>query len=127
MRTITTNDALKPSGHYSQAIVDQGLVYVSGQLPFDWQTGAAIQGTAAEQAEAALTNLQRVLRAADSDLDRVLRCTVYVSDIAHWDEVNVVYSRCFGEHRPARSIVPTGPLHFGFLVEIDAIAKTSTP
>ena len=122
MQIVSTDDALKPSGHYSQAIAHQGLVYVSGQLPFDWRSGEKILGSAGEQATAALTNLARVLEAAGSSRQQVLRCTVYVSDIADWDEINTAYAAFFGDHKPARAIVPTGPLHFGFKVEIDAIA-----
>ena len=122
MKTISTDDALKPSGHYSQAMSHNGLVYVSGQLPFDWQSGEPIHGDAGVEAAATLTNLKRILEAAGSSLDQVLKCTVYVADIAYWDEINDVYSRFFGDHKPARAIVPTGPLHFGFKVEIDAIA-----
>ncbi len=122
MLIVTTDDALKPSGHYSQAITHQGLVYVSGQLPFDWQSGEKILGAAGDEAAAALTNLGRVLEAAGSSRENVLRCTIYVSDIAFWDEINAVYAAFFGDHKPARAIVPTGPLHFGFKIEIDAIA-----
>jgi len=125
MQEISTDDALKPSGHYSQAIVHQGLVYVSGQLPFDWRSGQKILGSAGEQAAATLTNLGRVLEAAGSSRDQVLRCTLYVSDITFWDEINAAYAEFFGDHKPARAIVPTGPLHFGFKVEIDAIAAVN--
>lgn len=126
MITVSTDDALKPSGHYSQAISHNGTMYVSGQLPFDWQTGEAIHGSPGVEARAVLTNLERVLDAGGTNKNRVLRCTVYISDIAFWDEINAVYAEFFGEHKPARAIVPTGPLHFGFKVEIDAIAATGT-
>ena len=124
MKSISTDDALKPSGHYSQAISHNGTLYVSGQLPFDWRTGEPIHGSPSEEARAALTNLGRVLEAAGASIEEVLRCTVYVSDIAFWDEINAVYADFFGDHKPARSIVPTGPLHFDFKVEVDAIAST---
>ncbi|MEO1527123.1 MAG: Rid family detoxifying hydrolase [Planctomycetota bacterium] len=126
MKTIATDDALRASGHYSQAIAHEGLIYVSGQLPFDFRTGEPIHGSAGSQAAAAITNLERVLVAGGSALDQVLRCTVYLSDIADWDEINAVYAQHFGEHKPARAVVPTGPLHFGFKVEIDAIAIVSS-
>ena len=122
MKKISTDDALKPSGHYTQAIVNNGVVYVSGQLPFDWKTGDPIKGSVGEQTAATLTNLSRVLEAAGSGMERAIRCTVYIPDIADWDEVNAVYAEHFGSHKPARAIVPTGPLHFGFKIEIDAIA-----
>ncbi len=119
---IATNDELRASGHYSQAVVHNGFVYVSGQLPFDFKSGEPVHGSAKEQARAVLTNLNRVLQAADSRLELVLRCTLYLSDIQLWDEVNEVYSEFFGEHKPARTVVPTTPLHFGFKIEADAIA-----
>ncbi len=122
MQNISTDDALKPSGHYSQATIHQGVCYVSGQLPFDWRTGEKILGSPSDEASAALTNLGRVLEAAGSGKDQVMRCTVYLSDIKFWDEVNEVYAAFFGNHKPARAIVPTGPLHFGFKVEIEAVA-----
>jgi 2-iminobutanoate/2-iminopropanoate deaminase len=75
-----------------------------------------------EQTEQALKNLAQVLKEANSDLSRVIKTTVYISDIKFWDRVNEVYGRLFGAHRPARSIVPTKELHYGFQVEIEAIA-----
>ena len=73
-----------------------------------------------------LNNLKAILHASGSDLARVLKVTIYVSDIELWGKVNEVYSRVFGEHRPARSVVPTKDLHFGFLIELDAIAAVIT-
>ena len=67
-------------------------------------------------------NLSAILEAAESSIAQVIKTTVYVSDIALWDRVNAVYSRFFGEHRPARAVVPTRDLHFGFQIEIEAIA-----
>ena len=67
-------------------------------------------------------NLSEILKAAGSDIDQVIKTTIYVSDIELWDRVNAVYSSFFGEHRPARAVVPTRDLHFGFQIEIEAIA-----
>lgn len=122
MKTITTEDAPAAAGHYSQAIVHEGLVFVSGQLPLDPVTRAPNSGEVEEQVELVLRNLAAVLEAAGSGIDQVLRTTVYVSDIALWGRVNAAYAAFFGDHRPARSVVPTRELHFGCLVEIDAIA-----
>lgn len=122
IRTVSTPAAPRPAGHYSQAVVHGGLVFVSGQLPVDPASGAVLSGTAGEQARAALANLAAILAAAGSGLDRVLRVTVYVSDIASWAEVNATYAEVFGDHRPARTVVPTRDLHYGCLVEVDAIA-----
>lgn len=122
MRKISTENAPKPAGHYSQAIVHNDLVYVSGQLPIDPKTGEKRIGSIEEQTEQALKNLSEILKAAGANLNQVIKTTVYVSDIELWDRVNAVYSRFFGEHRPARAVVPTRNLHFGFQIEIEAIA-----
>lgn len=122
MREVTTPDAPQPAGHYAQGIVHNGLVYVSGQLSVDPRSGEKRAGSIEEQTEQALRNVAAVLEAAGSGIERVLKTTVYVSDIALWDRVNAVYGRFFGEHRPARAVVPTRDLHYGFQVEIEAIA-----
>jgi 2-iminobutanoate/2-iminopropanoate deaminase len=122
MIAISTPDAPQPAGHYAQAIVHNGLVYVSGQLPVDPTTGDKRLGSIEEQAEQALKNVAAILKAAGSDLGHVLKTTVYVSDISLWGRVNAVYATFFGDHRPARAVVPTRELHYGFQVEIEAIA-----
>jgi 2-iminobutanoate/2-iminopropanoate deaminase len=122
MEIILTENAPAPRGHYSQAVVHAGLVYVSGTLPLDPATGQPAGGEVEAQAERALENLKAVLEAAGSGLDCVLKTTVYVSDISLWSRVNAVYARYFGDHRPARTMAPVSALHYGCLVEIDAIA-----
>lgn len=124
MREISTPNAPKPAGHYSQAIVHNNLVYVSGQLPVDPETGEKKIGSIEEQTEQVLKNLAGILKAAGCGTDQVIKTTVYISDMELWGRVNAVYSRFFGEHRPARAVVPTRNLHFGFQVEIEAIATT---
>jgi 2-iminobutanoate/2-iminopropanoate deaminase len=125
MVEILTPNAPTPAGHYSQAIVHGDTVYVSGQLAIDPQTGEKCLGSIEEQTEQALKNVAEILKAANSDVSKVLKTTVYVSDIALWDRVNAVYARFFGEHRPARAVVPTRDLHYGFQIEIEAIAFVS--
>ena len=122
MQTITTDSAPPPAGHYSQAIVHGGLVYVSGQLPIDPESGKPQIGSIEEQARLTIANLASILEAAGSGLTHVIKTTVYVSDIDLWGRVNAVYAECFGEHRPARAVVPTRDLHFGCQVEIEAVA-----
>jgi 2-iminobutanoate/2-iminopropanoate deaminase len=122
MKGILTPDAPVPAGHYSQAIEHNGMVYVSGQLPIDPGTGEKRIGSIEEQTAQALKNVAEILKAANSDLNQVVKTTVYISDIDLWDRVNEVYSTTFGEHRPARAVVPTRNLHFGFQIEIEAIA-----
>jgi 2-iminobutanoate/2-iminopropanoate deaminase len=124
IKRINTPNAPTPAGHYSQATVYNGLVFVAGQLSIDPATGAHKTGAIEEQTELALNNVLAILQAAGSDWSRVLKMTVYVADINLWDAVNKVYSRMLGEHRPARAVIPTGALHHGFLIEIDAVAAT---
>jgi 2-iminobutanoate/2-iminopropanoate deaminase len=112
----------RPAGHYSQAVVHGGLVYVSGQLPADLETGTMRIGHVEEQTELTLANVGRILEAAGSGLDQVLQMTVYVSSIDDWPAVNAAYARVMGEHRPARAVVPVPALHYGAAVEIQAVA-----
>jgi len=122
LKAISTSGAPAPAGHYSQAIVHDGLVFVSGQLPIDPLTGEKRIDSIEEQTRQALKNVEAILVAANSSLENVLKVTVYVSDIKLWGRVNKVYSEFFGEHHPARAVVPTRDLHFGFQIEVDAIA-----
>lgn len=125
MKSVLTAKAPKPVGHYTQAMVHNDLVFVSGQLPIDPQTGEKYLGAIEEQTEQALKNVAEILKAAGSDVDRVIKTTVYIANIELWDRVNSVYARFFGEHRPARAVVPSRELHFGFQIEIEAIAALS--
>lgn len=125
MKTISTSSAPAPAGHYSQAVVHGGLVFVSGQLPIDPLTGEKRIDSIEEQTRQALKNVAAILTAANSSLDNVLKVTVYVSDIDLWGRVNEVYAEFFGKHRPARAVVPTRELHHGFQIEIEAIASVT--
>ncbi|MBH38314.1 enamine deaminase RidA [bacterium] len=122
MDIIQTDLAAEPLGHYSQAITHNGLVYVSGQLPIDPQDSSLFLETVEDQTLQTLKNVQAVLEASNSDKSLVLKSTVYISDISIWAQVNQVYASFFGDHRPARSAVPTKHLPKGYLVEIDVIA-----
>ena len=122
MKSVKTDKAPAPGGHYSQAIVHNGLVYVSGQLPVDPKTGEKQTGSMEDQTRLVLKNLSAILEASGSNLGSVLKVTVYIADISLWGNVNEVYAEVFGNHRPARAIVPTRDLHFGFKIEVDAVA-----
>lgn len=122
IKFVETPNAPKPAGHYSQATVHNGVVYVAGQLPINAQTGERRTGPIEEQTELVLRNISEILRAAGSGLDRILKMTIYVSDIEHWSRVNAVYERVLGAHRPARAIVPVKELHYGFQIEVEAVA-----
>lgn len=123
IKRIYTPNAPKPAGHYSQATVYDGLVFVAGQLSI-LPNGEYKFGSIEEQTEQALRNVHEILKAAGSDWDRVLKMNISVADINLWDGVNAVYARVLGEHRPARAVIPTGKLHYEFLIEIEAIAAT---
>ncbi len=122
MKSISTPNAPAPAGHYSQAVVHDGLVFVSGQLPVDPLTGEKRIESIEEQTRQVLSNIAAILEASNSGIGLVLKITVYISDIELWGRVNEVYTEFFGEHRPARAVVPTRELHFGFQIEIEAIA-----
>ena len=97
-------------------------MYVAGQLAIDPATGEKILSSIEDQTERALTNISEILKAAGSSLDRVLRMTVYITDISLWGAVNTVYARMLGEHRPARAVIPVRDLHYGFQIEIECVA-----
>ena len=125
MKPISTPAAPLARGHYSQAIVHAGLVYVAGQLPIF--PGATQRRPAGFEAEArqVIANVAAILEAAGSSLAHIVRATVYIADVAHWPEFNRVYAEMLGEHRPARTVVPVAQLHHGYLVEMDVIAAIS--
>ena len=122
MKTIVSDRAPAARGHYSQAVVHGGLVYVAGQLPFAPGEAEPRPRSFEEQARQVISNVIAVLEAAGSSADRILKATVYVADIAHWPAFNAIYAERLGTHRPARTVVPVAQLHYGFLLEMDAIA-----
>lgn len=122
MKTVETLRAPRPAGHYSQAVVHGGLVFVAGQLPHDVENPGRAPGDAGEQTERTLRNVEAILEAAGSGLDRLLSVTVYVADVGLWPQVNAAYARVLGPHRPARAVVPVKELHHGWLVEVQAVA-----
>lgn len=122
MKTIQPAGQPTPKGHYSPGIEHSGFIFVSGQLPMDLDTREPFTGAIEEQTELALRNVEAVLHAAGSDLNHVLQMTIYFSDMDLWGQVNEVYARVMGDHRPARAIVPVKDLHFDTKIEIAAIA-----
>ena len=108
--------------HYSKAVIHNGIVYVSGQLPILLGSKTPPE-TIEKQTELVLQKLQSVLEEAGSGINRILCTTIFVSDVKYWSKVNEVYAKFFGNHKPARTIVPTNTLHFGCLIEINAIAS----
>jgi 2-iminobutanoate/2-iminopropanoate deaminase len=122
MEKIKLPNAPEPKGHYSSAVVHNGLIFVSGQLPRNAVTGEVETGAIEAQTELALRNVEQILIASGSDLNHVLQFTIYVSEMELWDAVNATYARILGEHKPARAIVPVKDLHFDTKIEIQAIA-----
>ena len=122
MQTISTPNAPAPAGHYSQAIVHQGIVYVAGQLPFDPKNPEVLPDNPRDQTHNVLKNVRAILEAANSSLSKTLQMTIYVTDIDHWPAVNAAYAEVMGTHRPARAVVPVGDLKPGCILEVQAIA-----
>lgn len=123
MKEVRIETKLQNKGHYVPGMISGSTLYVSGQLPVHHETGAPMAETIEEQTKDALHNVELVLKAAGCTKENVVMCRVYIPDVAHWDTVNAVYAKFFGEHRPARVIVPSRPLHNGALVEIEAVAE----
>ncbi len=122
MEYIQTDNALKPAGSYSQGIVHNGLLYISGQLPIHPDSGEKVTGTITAQTQRVFDNLKLILKQANTDLNQVLKMVIYVSDVQMWGEVNRICGDYFTTHKPVRTIVPTKALHFGFNIEVDCIA-----
>jgi 2-iminobutanoate/2-iminopropanoate deaminase len=122
MQAISTTEAPVARGHYSQAIVHGGVAYIAGQLPLVPGEPGRRLGDFEAQARQVIANVLAIARAAGSAPERLLRTTVYITDVAYWPEFNRVYAEMLGAHRPARTVVPVASLHDGYLVEMDAIA-----
>jgi 2-iminobutanoate/2-iminopropanoate deaminase len=121
-RAIRTDLAAAPGGHYSQAIVHNGLVWISGQLPIRANGEKLVDAPFEEQAALALDNMLAVLASAGGAPADLCKVTVYIRDIGNWPAFDALYAARLGAARPARSVVPVPELHFGALIEIDAVA-----
>ena len=122
MLLVTTPFAPAARGHYSQAVVHGGFVFVAGQLPVvPANPERRLEGFDAE-AHQVITNVLEILEAAGSSADLIVKATVYIADIAHWPAFNAIYAERLGAHRPARTVVPVAQLHYGYMVEMDVIA-----
>lgn len=112
-----------PKGHYSQAIVSNGLIFVSGLLPD--MAPAGVQDSFERQVHSVFERGQQILEAGHSSMAQVVQCTAYISDVALWSQFNGVYASIFGAHKPARAVVPVAALHDGFQVEVQIVAEVS--
>lgn len=120
---VQTSKAPDAIGPYSQAIRADGWVFCSGQIALDPATGELERGTVGEQTERIMSNLAEVLRAAGSSLEGVVKTTVFLAEMNDFAEMNEVYARHFGDHRPARSTVQAAALPKACDVEIECIAR----
>lgn len=125
VRFIFTEKANPPAGHYSQATVANGFIFVAGQLPIK-PDGQKVLGSVEEQTLQVLENLKNIVEAAGGSLETVVKTTVYIVDIELWPRVNQVYAAFFNDHKPARAVVPVPALHYGFLIEVEAVAMLHT-
>jgi 2-iminobutanoate/2-iminopropanoate deaminase len=116
--------APKALGPYSQAIVANGMIYCAGQIPLDPESGEVVKGGIGQQTEQVLKNLQAVLKAAGSDLERAVKTTVFLKNMDSFAAMNAVYGRAefFGSHPPARTTVEVARLPRDVLVEIEVVA-----
>ena len=121
-KIIQTPEAPAALGPYSQAVVVGEWVFASGQIPIDPATGELIDGGITEQTDRVLKNLAAVLQEAGLSLDRVVKTTVYLTDMGTFGEMNEMYAKHFGDHRPARATVQVAALPKNVGVEIDVIA-----
>ena len=122
MRQISTEKAPAAIGPYSQAIEHNGFIFVSGQLPIDPATGAFPEGGVEAQTRQSLTNLKSILEQAGSDLNKVLKTTVFLADMGDFAAMNGVYAEFFKAPYPARAAVAVKDLPKGALVEIECVA-----
>ena len=110
-----------PGGHYSHATVANGFVFISGQLPITPAGEKLNQASFEEQARQVLANVQAALEAAGSSVAQLLQVRVYVTDIEQWPAFNRIYQQWAGAAPPARAVVPVPLLHYGFLIEVEAV------
>ncbi|MBK8517128.1 MAG: RidA family protein [Saprospiraceae bacterium] len=119
---IIKNDAMPAAGgHYSHCVAHNGILYLSGQLPID-QVTKTIPESIGEQTDMVMENVNRVLEAAGSTKNDVIQVRIFITNIEYWNEVNTRYAAFFGDHKPARCIIPSRDLHYGCLIEVEAIA-----
>ncbi len=116
-----------PGGHYSHGVRAGGLVFVSGQLPIDADGRKLADEPFERQAQQVLDNVAQVLEACGSSVAQLVQVRVYVTDIAQWPAFNQLYAAWLGQTRPARAVVPVPALHYGFQIEVEAVALATAP
>lgn len=121
MKIIKSENIPSANGNYSQCIEHNGLLYISGQLPISPNTKEIPNGIT-EQTKLVLQKIELIINESGSSKNQILQMRIYISDISLWESVNDIYTEFFGNHKPVRCIVPTGKLHYGCLIEAEAIA-----
>jgi len=120
---LTNPDTMAASGgHYSHAVKANGFVFVAGQLPIARDGAKLTDAPFEQQAQQTLDNIAAALKAAGSAIDRLVQVRIYVTDIALWPTFNAIYATWIGTSRPARAVVPVPQLHYGFKIEVEAVA-----
>jgi 2-iminobutanoate/2-iminopropanoate deaminase len=122
IQTVTSDKAPRAIGPYSQAVISNGFVYCSGQIPLDPSTGQIVGKTAGEQTARVMANLLAVLKAAGCEFNNVVKTTIYLKNIGDFTAMNEAYAKALGDHRPARATVEVARLPKDALVEIDCVA-----
>lgn len=123
MKIIHAKDVPAPKGHYSHAVLSNGLLFVSGVLPEP--AANPTDDDLERQVRSVFARCEQILRAGGSSLSQVVQCTVYLADVELWARFNEIYANIFGEHKPARAVVPVPALHYGFLVEVQIVAQVN--
>ncbi|WP_315730120.1 MULTISPECIES: RidA family protein [unclassified Bradyrhizobium] len=122
---IISSQAPTPLGHYAQGVLNGDTLYVSGQLGVAKDTPSPESVAVADQVTYALSNIEAIARTVGASRAQVVKATIYVTDIALWGEANKAYAAFFGDHKPARSVVPCPELHLGAKIEIEAIVAVA--
>jgi len=123
LKIITLKNPTSKGGHYSPAVLSHGMLYISGQLAIDPNTGKIAEGGVKEHMKVSLANVDTILQEAGLNRNDIVQCRIYIPDVSFWNSVDEVYREYFGEHKPARIVVPCNALHHGSLVEIEAVAE----
>ena len=124
-RTVNPATMAAPGGHYSHAAVAGGLVFVAGQLPIAPDGRKLGDAPFETQARQVLANVQAALEGAGSSVEQLVQVRVYLADLGHWPAFNALYADWIGAHRPARAVVPVPALHYGMLLEVEAVAAVA--
>ncbi len=122
LRFLSTEKAPSAVGPYSQGVKSENIIYSSGQLPIDPETGELSKGNIQKETRLCLENVKAVLEAGHANIENIVKVTVFVTDMNDFSEINEVYAEFFGDHKPARSLVQVAALPKGADIEIEAIA-----